>query len=333
MGQPKLSICIPTYNRAKYLEDTIKSIFDQFDETNVTDVEICISDNASVDGTKELIEKLQKNSTVQIVYSRSQYNMGADTNFLRAVELASGDYCWFMGSDDTAAPGSLNTFLAEIEYGHDIYICNRIDCDINMIPTSNRYWLDKSISSEVFDLSDQEQFLKYTRLSTSVAALFGYLSSIVFKRDRWNNIQVDESFIGTGYIHVYMLMSFIRTGCIVKYFSDHLVHSRGGNDSFQAVGNDGAIKRMLIDIDGYTLIADKFFSNSPMHFHSILSVLRVERPPLKTIVALRLRADNQNWSLIRKKLLYAGYPFTLTILIGCVKPILSIVKLARDILK
>ena len=55
MTQPLLSICIPTYNRAYYLDQCLEAIVHQdgFDER----VEVVISDNASTDNTQELCKK------------------------------------------------------------------------------------------------------------------------------------------------------------------------------------------------------------------------------------------------------------------------------------
>ena len=257
MTTPRLSICIPTYNRRKYLGDTITSITTQVSAADASRIEICVSDNASTDGTEILIRELQSSTPVRIIFSRNETNLGADSNYLRAVELASGDYCWYMGSDDTVAPGSLTRLLREIDEGHDIYLCNRIDCDIEMTYIRDRFWLDKSIKSEVFDFTVEDQFRRYAKHSLSVGALFGYLSSIAFKREKWQAVTIDPVFMGTAYSHVYMLMSFIKTGCKLKYFSDHLIKSRGGNDSFWAPSNEGIVNRIMIDIDGYLLLAER----------------------------------------------------------------------------
>jgi len=331
MANPRLSICIPTYNRRKYLRDTITSIATQVSAADASRIEICVSDNASTDGTEILIHELQSSTPVRIIYSRNETNLGADANYLRAVELASGDYCWYMGSDDTAAPGSLARFFREIDEGHDIYLCNRIDCDIEMKYICDRFWLDKSIKSEVFDFTVQDQFRRYAKHSLSVGALFGYLSSIVFKREKWQAVTIDPVFMGTAYSHVYMLLSFIKTGCTLKYFSDHLVNSRGGNDSFWAPSNDGIVKRIMIDIDGYLLLADKLFGSAPAYFNGVLQVLRAERPAVKTLATLRLRTNDQTWDHVAKRLKRAGYSVWLIHLVGMMKPLVSTVKRLRDL--
>jgi len=330
METPRLSVCIPTYNRCKYLAETIASITSQVASADASKIEICISDNASTDGTDVLIQNLQGHTPVRIVYSRNDTNLGADANYLRAIELASGDYCWYMGSDDIAVPGSLARFLREIDEEHDIYLCNRIDCDIEMTFIRNRYWLDTSIRSEVFDFTEPAQFRRYAEHSKSVGALFGYLSSIVFKRKKWQAVTIDPVFMGTAYSHVYMLLSFMRTGCKLKYFSEHLVKSRGGNDSFWAPSNDGIIQRIMIDIDGYLLLAERLFSSSPVHFNGVLRILRAERPAVKTLSVLRLRTDENVWKQISKRFEKAGYSTLVIHLIGIMKPVVSTLKRIRD---
>jgi abequosyltransferase len=82
---PLLSICIPTYNRARCLAALLDSIHAQ----KTDEVEIIVSDKASTDDTRAIVKKYP-----DIIYGRSVKNLGFDANVLRAVSLASGKYCW-----------------------------------------------------------------------------------------------------------------------------------------------------------------------------------------------------------------------------------------------
>lgn len=84
-----LSICIPTYNRAQYLEATILSIVKQkrFKETN--DVEIVISDNCSDDNTKEISEKYVDIYADKIHYFRNNENI-KDRNYEKVLGYGKG---------------------------------------------------------------------------------------------------------------------------------------------------------------------------------------------------------------------------------------------------
>lgn len=89
MNYPILSICIPTYNRATYLDETIKSIISQkrFFETN--DVEIVISDNCSQDETETIVKKYIDIFADKIRYYRNTVNI-KDVNFEKVLRYGNG---------------------------------------------------------------------------------------------------------------------------------------------------------------------------------------------------------------------------------------------------
>lgn len=93
--QPKLSICIPTYNAGKYLSGLI----DELLRSPRSDFEIVVSDDCSSDGTWGYLK--QKSSVDhRLKCFRNANNLGMDANFAKTVSLAKGDYVWFCGQDD-----------------------------------------------------------------------------------------------------------------------------------------------------------------------------------------------------------------------------------------
>jgi abequosyltransferase len=95
---PLLSICIPTYNREKYLQECLESIIRQ-EEFNIEDIEIIISDNASQDNTKDLVHHYQTKYT-NIRYYCNKENVGPLRNFMKLPDYAIGEYVWFLSDDD-----------------------------------------------------------------------------------------------------------------------------------------------------------------------------------------------------------------------------------------
>lgn len=88
--QPLLSICIPTYNRAEYLKQTVNSIVEN--EGFCDDVEIVISDNCSTDNTEEVCKKFtQKYSNIKY-FKQPKTTYIADQNFIDVLSLATGKY-------------------------------------------------------------------------------------------------------------------------------------------------------------------------------------------------------------------------------------------------
>ena len=87
-NKPLLSICIPTYNRAKYLENTLDSIVQNSVFNNR--IEIVISDNASTDNTRELCENYSSKYS-NIYYYRNDKNLH-DENFPIVLSKGHGVY-------------------------------------------------------------------------------------------------------------------------------------------------------------------------------------------------------------------------------------------------
>lgn len=92
---PKISVVIPTYNRAAYLGAAIASVLEQ----RGADFEIIVSDNCSQDDTANVVSKYLTDSRVG--YYRNEENIGMVCNWRKAVfEHASGDWFLLLSDDD-----------------------------------------------------------------------------------------------------------------------------------------------------------------------------------------------------------------------------------------
>lgn len=97
----KLSICIPTFNRAKHLNNCLNSIL-VAKKINEFEYEICISDNGSTDNTEEIVKRYI--DKLPIKYSKNAVNLGIPRNFLKVVSIANGEFAWLLGDDDLLMP-------------------------------------------------------------------------------------------------------------------------------------------------------------------------------------------------------------------------------------
>lgn len=96
----KISVLIPVYNEERYLRQCIDSILAQTDAA----FEICISDNASTDGTWELICSYQARDEPILAYRQASLVHPYD-NLRQTLQMATGDYICFIGGDDYLLPG------------------------------------------------------------------------------------------------------------------------------------------------------------------------------------------------------------------------------------
>ena len=115
MNLPKISILIPTYNRANFLEHALNSITGQIEK----DVECVIFDNASNDNTEEIVQKFQSKYPY-IRYYKNDSNVGPDQNLVNCIEHAQGEYVWCFGDDDRMQNGAISSVLNVIETNKDL---------------------------------------------------------------------------------------------------------------------------------------------------------------------------------------------------------------------
>ena len=302
----KLSFCIPTYNRSEYLRQSIESIISESRRNPGCKIEICVSDNASTDDTLEMIHKLQLvSSPVTILYSRVAVNAGPDKNYLRAVSMASGDFCWLFGSDDTLPEGSMGVVLQTLHNNEvDICVVNRRNCDKEMNFLDCGYWLDPVQGTRTYDTAIDQDLLAYLSSAQSLGAVFSYLSSIIVSRKRWNSVDFDEAFIGTAYSHAYILLNVVNEGARLKYMADHLVNSRGGNDSFAI---EGLLKRYLLDYRGYLALVNSIFVNRDNWRDAVLMILRKEHRGRRFYKIRALAQREHLWPEVRDLMRRCGH--------------------------
>ncbi len=141
----------------------------------------------------------------------------------KAMELAQGEYCWLLSSDDALKSGAIGRILRETASGYDVYLCNRTECDIDLNPIYNRSWLSRNTDDAIFNLSSKSELLRYFGQAISIGALFSYMSSIVVLREKWNATGYDERFTGTHYAHAFRLLTMLIKGGQLKYIKDPLV--------------------------------------------------------------------------------------------------------------
>lgn len=94
---PLISICVPTYNRAKWLVNIIEDLLlalERFEEQ----IEVCVSDNCSIDHTDKVLEKLKGKKYFK--HQRQDSNLGAARNIAAVSFLASGRWILLVGDDD-----------------------------------------------------------------------------------------------------------------------------------------------------------------------------------------------------------------------------------------
>ena len=96
-----VSIIMPSYNTAQYIEKTIKSVLDQ----TYTNWELIIVDDCSTDNTDEVVKNYLTDKRIK--YLKNEQNSGAAVSRNRALREAKGQWIAFLDSDDLWMPEKL----------------------------------------------------------------------------------------------------------------------------------------------------------------------------------------------------------------------------------
>lgn len=253
----RLSICIPTYNRTKYLVKNINIILRQINELNLNnDVEICISDNASTDSTEvdvnALIYSFIEN---KISYRKNDRNLGPDWNYIYAMKMAKGEYSILWGDDDFFKEQALITIFELINKypAVSLFLTNRSCIDGNGNYLFEQIFVNESVESLLIDFCNDNEAKLYFFAAQDIACLFSFISSIIYKTSILNEREFDESYIGTQYAFTYYWWTHLLNGN--KLFYKKVSYIDCTINVSQAWGN--GVSRVLVDYNGYIFIANK----------------------------------------------------------------------------
>ena len=182
----RLSICIPTYNRIRFLKELLPSVLGQID---MGGVELVVSDNASTDGTGDYLRTLNHPC---LRWWTNDSNIGGDRNFLKCVSEARGEYVWLFGDDDIMpndAVGRVVEFLRKnkpallVSVGRDMPNALHDDYRDMVKDVGDEVALEHTlISANVFrrDLFDME--IAVNKLWVQYAHMFGIMAHMVGRK-------------------------------------------------------------------------------------------------------------------------------------------------------
>lgn len=211
----KLSFAIPTYNGARYIREALDGIISQFDNIE-ENIEIVISDNASVDQTPEIIREYQKKHSF-IRYFRNKENLGPDKNCYLAVQRSRGEFVWLFSDDDELRPGAIKKVLNVLKANKNlaaIFVNFRsYDAILKQYDAPPVLRIQKD---RLFERADD--FLSQVQLKAT------FVSSLVVCRSLWEAAKPEE-YIGSNCLHYATLLTLIKgrcSYCIAEPYVKHM---------------------------------------------------------------------------------------------------------------
>ena len=111
MSTARITVCIPTYNRAHLLRQALDALCDQ--DLTSDEYVVAISDNCSTDQTPDVVTEYQ--DRLQIIYHRNTENVGQRANWDVVTALCDTPYLVWHPDDDLLAPGQLGRALSAFD--------------------------------------------------------------------------------------------------------------------------------------------------------------------------------------------------------------------------
>lgn len=117
---PGISIIVPVYNVEEYIHECIDSILTQ----EYTDFELILVDDGSPDNCPQICDEYaEKDSRVKVIH---QKNSGVSAARNTGIRISSGEYIWFVDSDDYIMKGALQEISLHLSENLDIFGFNRL---------------------------------------------------------------------------------------------------------------------------------------------------------------------------------------------------------------
>ena len=108
---PKVTVIIPNFNHARFLRKRIDSVIGQ----SFRDLEILCLDDASTDGSVDIIQEYARSGCFREIFLNRQNGGSPFRQWNRGIQEAHGEYIWIAESDDRADPGFLRTLVALLD--------------------------------------------------------------------------------------------------------------------------------------------------------------------------------------------------------------------------
>ncbi len=160
LGEPLVSVIIPTYNRAKLIGIPLNSVINQ----SYKNIEIIVIDDGSVDNTEEVVKVIGDS---RIRYIRLPTNSGGAVARNTGIEAARGEYVAFLDSDDAWVPNKIELQLASIQ---------KHPYPEKVVSYTQLFYSDSGISESTYYAFD-EKFLFPKKGKESTEAVADYLFS------------------------------------------------------------------------------------------------------------------------------------------------------------
>jgi len=299
-----LSICIPTYNRARDLKRLLDSIA-LYGSIYLKsgELEICISDNSSNDETAQVVAEYS-GIIKNIKYQRNITNIGFGLNLYKCIDMSSADYCWMMGDDEIVTANGLELVLESAHRKPDIIIGNAV------ANGKLRRFLNVR-GKQDFHINSMEDFAEFLDRcgSTVHLAVFAFISSIILRKSFW--LATESSMYEKKHPYTHMIQicrNISETETFLTYIDKAIVEVGISNRNQY---NSSAFASFELDVLTIDYILKEIFTKS-MVVHRAYSAFVVRSYTNLRVIRVRAESNSEGWERLLPVLDNLGFNKALT---------------------
>jgi glycosyltransferase involved in cell wall biosynthesis len=211
----KISIVIPSYNQAKFIERTINSIL----LNDCPDIEIIIIDGGSTDNTIDIIKKYEKD----IGYWVSEPDNGQADALNKGFKIATGEIVGWLNSDDMYCKGTIDDVVKNFQ--EDLF-CDVVYGGIFIIDENDK------ITDGYWPTSTNSQYSYNVSLDVHQQGLF-------WKRDLFQKtgyLDTELQFI-MDYDFIIKVLHYAKINRVKKYYGMFRKHGDAKTSTISSVGD------------------------------------------------------------------------------------------------
>lgn len=289
-----VSIVIPVYNVAQYVEQCLLSVMDQ----TYTNLEVLIVDDCGTDNSMAIVEKMvaEYNGSIQIHIFHHDHNRGLSAARNTGIREANGEFVFFLDSDDRISPNCIDSLLKAFNAQEGIEMAmGNVDVD-----DKEEIWNLLRIPSGIYD---NNLFEKYINNDYYIPVW-----NKLFRRDfiDGNHLYFEDGLVHEDYLWSFQAACHLKKIVVVDSVTYHYLRRDGSLDknsqinhylhyskacmlqakylvNFPQLWNSRSIYH-YIDYKRYILFIDIFKSGDRVQIEQCYQYLR----------------ESPEWSIIRK---------------------------------
>ena len=243
-----ITICIPTFNRSKFLQELLQSIYNANQK-----IPIVLSNNNSTDDTNKVIQIYKKKLT-NFTSIQQKKNIGFARNYLECIFRVRTKYAWVVGDDDLLKKDSIKNIIFTIK---KLNYPNGIIFEYDNFLNQSKNKSHNSIS----EISLLKDFSKCGLISTQIIKV--------------ENVKLIKNQITKQkknlYIQIYIMLHLIKKFGKWYKSSKKIINYR--NNNFNHYSEKWILKRLENEIRGYLIPLKIIYNKQSTEYKSITNLI------------------------------------------------------------